>query len=634
MKRFLSIVLIAAAIFGIYNYYVNIMDVFACKTYWEEKSSDAEDTLNALGAALNKLKRNKKTYTSGQKQLTKGEKSLAASEGKYYQAGSQLSSTKSKIAEGEAAVNELTQMINAINKVRTTYKTWKTSFDKIKNERSTVVKSLKARPDFDDRTVRQMLNGYAMFLETEKQRSAYLDAVKGINNSNQRALGYKNFASDCNTVATTIDSIEIKDFVDHLESERKTIAALDPYDQDDLDKLEASLNDTTQDTYRVAIWILRMSLYYDEKDVKGEARSIVNKARKGNEEALIEIISCADDEYTEEVIVEIANGLKWMQYSITDPMKKCSADINTIPDKLASNQDDMAKGVQNIFKAILSDSTLKKYAKKALGDKAIEIIEVYAKDPSPLSTNEASFLSFETQMDSKPGLDKSLEKAQKYLTTQKTSANKSLSSAKTKYKNGLKSYNSTPKKLETARKKLDNIKKKLAQFESSEKELEKGLNTLANTEANGDLKSIKDRLGGKVKFTDKKGHIDINKGFDAVDAGEAYLNEQGDLIKKEITGRIIATVMGVISAVLALLAALLSLFRSNRGAAIIACISAVMAAGAAALGSGTSSVYSELAGSHVGNAPWMAAAIIAGVAMVFSVTHFAAKVEDPLTEEE
>ena len=92
--------------------------------------------------------------------------------------------------------------------------------------------------------------------------------------------------------------------------------------------------------------------------------------------------------------------------------------------------------------------------------------------------------------------------------------------------------------------------------------------------------------------------------------------------------------MGLISAVLALLAALLSLFRSNRGAAIIACISAVMAAGAAALGSGTSSVYSELAGSHVGNAPWMAAAIIAGVAMVFSVTHFAAKVEDPLTEEE
>ena len=237
-------------------------------------------------------------------------------------------------------------------------------------------------------------------------------------------------------------------------------------------------------------------------------------------------------------------------------------------------------------------------------------------------------------MEKNPGLEKSLEAMQKYLTTQKTAASKKVSTAKTKYKNGLKSYNATPKKLETARKKLDNIKKKLAQFESSEKELEKGLNALADTEAEGGLKSIKERLGGKVTFTDKKGHIDIDKGFDAVHAGEDYLNEQGDLIKKEITGRIIATIIGAISAVLALLAALLSLFRSNRGAAIIACISAVMAAGAAVVGSETSDVYSRLAGSQVGNAPWMAAAIIAGVAMVFSVTHFAAKVEDPLVDEE
>ena len=140
MKRFLSIVLIAAAAFGIYNYYVNITDVLACKTYWEDKSSDAEDTLNALGAALNKLKRNKKTYTSGQKQLAKGEQSLMASEGKYYQAGSQLSSTKSQISAGESAVSELTQMINAIKKVTTSYtKKWKPDFDKIRKERATTM---------------------------------------------------------------------------------------------------------------------------------------------------------------------------------------------------------------------------------------------------------------------------------------------------------------------------------------------------------------------------------------------------------------------------------------------------------------------------------------------------------------
>ena len=618
MKRFLSIVLIAAAVFGIYNYYVNIMDVFACKTYWEEKSSDAEDTLNALGAALNKLKRNKKTYTSGQKQLTKGEKSLAASEGKYYQAGGQLSSIKRQISEGESAVSELTQMINAISKVRAEYKTWKTSFDKIRNERSAVVKSMKVEPDFDpENTVKVLLWGYSVYLDTDDQKNAYKAAIKGINNTSQNAAGYKKFASDAYTVAGTVDALEKNG--EQLERLRNRISGMTE------DELEAALNDS-EDTCKATVWILRMSLYYK----KAEAEETVNDAVDGDEYALTAIIDCAKDKYTEEELRNNIRNLKWMQYSITDPMKKCSTDINTVADKLASSQDSIAKGIQDIFKAILNDSTMKKYAVKAMGSKAVSVLEMYARDPSPLSTSTANFLSFEKQMDSNPGLDKSLEKAQKYLTTQKTSANKSLSSAKTKYKNALKSYNATPKKLETARKKLDNIKKKLAQFESSEKELEKGLNELANTKANGDLKSIKDRLGGKVKFTDKKGHIDINKGFDAVDAGEAYLNEQGDLIKKEITGRIIATVMGVISAVLALLAALLSLFRSNRGAAIIACISAVMAAGAAVLGSETSSVYSELAGSHVGNAPWMAATIIAGVAMVFSVTHFAAKVEDPL----
>ena len=588
MKRFLSIVLIAAAVF----------------------------------AALNKLKRNKKTYTSGQKQLTKGEKSLAASEGKYYQAGGQLSSIKRQISEGESAVSELTQMINAISKVRAEYKTWKTSYDKIKKERAAVVKSLKETPDSEDRNVqRVILDDYVKFFKSDSEK--YSEAIKKIKNKDQTAEGYKKYASGCSSFVSIVDDFETS--MEELKVATKTIAG---YTEEELyDALSSS-----QDTCDAAYWMLRMTFMYED-DPNG-AKELVNDAKNDDPLALGWIIDYAKEKSTTESINDRINILKWIQLSINRPMTESAKNANANAEKLASSQDSIAKGIQDIFKAILNDSTMKKYAKKALGDQAVEILEMYARDPSPLSTSAASFQLFEKRMDSNPGLDKSLEKAQKYLTTQKTAATKKLSTAKTKYKNGLKTYNATPKKLETARKKLDNIKKKLAQFESSEKELEKGLNTLANTEANGDLKSIKDRLGGKVKFTDKKGHIDINKGFDAVDAGEAYLNEQGDLIKKEITGRIIATVMGVISAVLALLAALLSLFRSNRGAAIIACISAVMAAGAAALGSGTSSVYSELAGSHVGNAPWMAAAIIAGVAMVFSVTHFAAKVEDPLTEEE
>lgn len=630
MKRFLSIVLIAAAVFGIYNYYVNIMDVFACKTYWEEKSSDAEDTLNALGAALNKLKRNKKTYTSGQKQLTKGETSLAASEGKYYQAGGQLSSIKRQISEGESAVSELTQMINAINKVRTEYKSWKKIYDPLAKERkpkveNTIAATLRSpAPEISSaKTVVGVVYGYAKYIESETDRGLYKTAVMNVykDNKDETADGYKRYASDCKRI-----SDEINKLYDKQSSAENSLSTLASFNT--VEEFSEALN-RSPELYDSAVVVVSMDMVNED-----DPKAVVDAAMNGSEFDFDTFMYCATDSLVTKELKASTQNLKWLKYNLTDKMGKYAAEINKNVDKLAQSQDSIAKDVQKLSKAMLSDSTMKKYATKAMGSKAISVLEMYAKAPSPLSTNVSDFKKFEYQMDSNPGLDKSLEKAQKYLTTQKTSANKSLSSAKTKYKNALKSYNATPKKLETARKKLDNIKKKLAQFESSEKELEKGLNELANTEANGDLKSIKDRLGGKVKFTDKKGHIDINKGFDAVDAGEAYLNEQGDLIKKEITGRIIATVMGVISAVLALLAALLSLFRSNRGAAIIACISAVMAAGAAALGSGTSSVYSELAGSHVGNAPWMAAAIIAGVAMVFSVTHFAAKVEDPLTEEE
>ena len=231
-------------------------------------------------------------------------------------------------------------------------------------------------------------------------------------------------------------------------------------------------------------------------------------------------------------------------------------------------------------------------------------------------------------------IDKALQKAEKYLTKKYTTSKTSLYKAKVKYNSSLKTYNSTPSKFAKYKKKIVSAQKKLKKYVKSEKDLKKGFEQLAATEAQGGNESIKDRMGGDTNFSTKKGHLNTAKAQEAVDAGKAYLNEQGDRIKSEITGRIIATVMGIISAVLALLAALLSLFRSNRGAAIIACISAVTAAGAAVFGTSADTVYSEIAGSQIGDTPWTAAAIIAGVALVFSVTHFAAKVEDPLEDEE
>ena len=619
MKRVLSILLIAASVFGIYNYYENIMDVFACKTYWEEKSGEAEDTLHALGAALNKLKRNTKAYNTGKKQMASGKKSLAANEGRYYQAGSQLSSAKKEISEGENTFSDLRDLIKAISTARSDYtKKWKSPFTRIYKERTMVIKSLSAHAP-NGYSSRTMLKGFVPYLEDEEEREAYENALtKRLSvKEPQNLTGYKQFASDCHTVADAIDEIE------HLLKARGKI------EKYSTEQLRSALNDPSQDIYDGAYLMLRLSLYY----TKNKARALVDKAADGDKDSLQEIIDCSKDEYTKEKITSRLNIAHWVQDYITSLMKICADDIDANIYNLYNTQNTVATDIRRIANTILRDSTMTKYARKALGSKAITVLEYYSKDPSPLCTNSSSFISFYGQMEKNPGLAVSLEKAQTYLTTQKTDAYKKLYSAKTKYNYKLKTYNSTPAKLETARKKLDTLKKKLVLYESSEKELERGLEELVDTEPQGGLKSVRERVGN-IKFKNKYGRLNVNNGQKAVDAGEAYLSEQGDRIKSEITGRIIATVMGIISAVLALLAALLSLFRSNRGAAIIACISAVTAAGAAVFGTSADTVYSEIAGSQIGDTPWTAAAIIAGVALVFSVTHFAAKVEDPLEDEE
>ena len=615
MKRFLSILLIAAGLFSLYGDYVNITDVLACKTYWEETSKKSEDDLNALGAGLTKLKKNRKSYDKAVKQLAKGKKSLAAAEAKDATVGAKMSKLKSDYKKGVDNYMDLSYLIKDISTARTAYKTWKTSYDKLASGRKSVIKAVSG-PDPDKlSTVNDLLTvDIAELIYDKAEREAFTAAVRSLNNDEQTADGYKTFAAHCDTVSAAVDSLYTTETA--LYKAAKTIVSLST-DEELIGALKGS-----QELYDAAVGLVRRDF------IEGDyAQSVVEGAVKGDETDLQTIRDCSD-KTAQKQLLNNYKSLKWLRYYVTNSMKTYSTSVKSNADKLAKGQATISKQVSSIASAILGTSSYKNAVRRSMGKKTVTLLEDYKKKKNPLSISSTNFAGFEKQMDKTPGLNASLLKAQKLLYTSRTDLKKDVTKTKTRYTASYRTYKAYPKKLDTARKKLEKLEEQIATYEDGEKASKKGLKTLVNEEPDGDLESIKDRVGGDANFNDSKGNLDLDKGMEAVDAGEAYLNEAGDMITNELLGRAIGTAAAIGAAILALLAALLSLFRSNRGGAMLACIAAIVAAAGTALGESAGDVFSALAGSKVGELPWAAAMVLAGVAMVFAIVHFAAKPEE------
>ena len=120
MKKGLSVLLIAAALFGFYGGATNLNDVLACKDYWEDAGAKSTADMNKLEDGLNQLKDNEQAYLDGKIALAEGEQTLADGEAQYadglaqYAQGladyaaapGELAAARKQIAEGEAALEE------------------------------------------------------------------------------------------------------------------------------------------------------------------------------------------------------------------------------------------------------------------------------------------------------------------------------------------------------------------------------------------------------------------------------------------------------------------------------------------------------------------------------------------------
>ena len=231
MKKGLSILLIAAALFGFYGGAVNLNDVLACKDYWEKAGEESTANMNKLEDGLNQLKENEQAYLDGKDQVADGEKALADGEkaladgeatladgeaqyakglADYKAAPAKLADARKQLAEGEQALKDgqdsidgLTKLISGIKEIRSGYNdTWRPGYETLKKGRSDLAEGVNG--SYKD------LTDLAFFLDGEASQKGYLAAVKdvGKDDKKQTAKDYKGFIKSTNRMAKDLPTIQ------------------------------------------------------------------------------------------------------------------------------------------------------------------------------------------------------------------------------------------------------------------------------------------------------------------------------------------------------------------------------------------------------------------------------------------
>lgn len=655
MKKGLSILLVAAALFGFYGSAVNLNDILACKDYWEEAGEKTTADMNKLEDGLNQLKENEEAYLDGQDQLAEGEKTLAdgeaqyakgladyaAAPGKLASARKQIAKGENDLADGKDQLDGLKKLIAGIKKIRTNYAKWKDGYDALHENRQKLVAGLDQVADpGTGATVKQVLLG-SVAPQLEGAQSAFETAVNGLDDKNQFADGYKKFAANGKTVASGVDTLVSN--LSNLSSAAGTLGGFSiPAQIQDLQK--ALQGSSALQTAAVKLIVLATTAQGAAVPAE-KAQAMVKGAATGSiadaatQQQLGTIQKCAAG--AKGTIDKNIASLSKLQAAYTDNLKLYAAAVEENIDTLDDGQGQLADGVATVASTVLSKKALKTGVKKAFGKKAIALLQTYSKAKGPLSTDIASFELFEAQMDKDPGVDSFLKKAQSLLAKTRAkgmktykAGQKKLASGKAQYAQGLRDYAAAPGKLADAeeqladgRQQLADGKAKLQEYEDGEQQIRDGLATLVGTEPDLSLESISKRLNGDTDFDNGDEHLDIDEGLAAVDVGRGYQADDGVLITDEIMARAVGTGALIGAGALAIIAAILSFLKKNKGAGVFAILAAAAGAFGAYYGTNAGTYFSDIAGSTAGNAAWMAAGILGAIALVHAIVHFTAKKE-------
>lgn len=273
-----------------------------------------------------------------------------------------------------------------------------------------------------------------------------------------------------------------------------------------------------------------------------------------------------------------------------DQLKEFDAGFNTILD----GQKQMKDGVKTLTEGILGADMLRTAYKKAgLLDDIIALSKTTAFD-SP---------SFATFVGEAERVSKLAPKAAKVARGVKESTIKQL-------KDGAAQLADAEVQLADGRATLADGKKQLAQYEDGEGQIRDGLKTLMESKADGGIKSIGERIGLQETFSLEDGNLDFDACYNGVDQGWNYKADLKVLLEKELPGRLIGHGLGIFAGLLALIAAILAFVKKNKGAGVLALLTAAAAAAGAIVVKTIGTELSVVAGSAVGVAPFAALVVL------------------------
>jgi len=689
MKKGLSVLLIAAALFGFYGGATSLNDVLASKDYWEEQGEKSTADMNKLEDGLNQLKDNEKAYLDGQKELADGEVKLADAEkqladgevklaagkaelakgyadyaaapAKLAKGEKDLAEGKAKLAAGEKTANEglagINTVIGYLNQVNAGFRyystgedgskgpSFKSGFQQLKDGRSLAVQTLGTA---ENQKLLQMIAGLVgdpTLGENFDTTSSYAD----FNDATVKLI--KTFTSVNNTLSDNKDKVDT--YVGQLQT------AFDA-----LDKVKG-LADT--DPIKVATFT----------QVAGSLESALGNVNPETELALMTKIgktaeyqqlcdginalktaSALDFNTCYGTLDAVIGGLSEVSTTLDAYMTKLSGTIDQLQlladgyDQLTTNQATIYSSLKQIYGGIVSNSTLKEAFKNnapalynymvafksgaVYGKLGTEDLQKFVDDMETITGSyDPAIIQVLNQV--KVAINQELQDGRDQIAAGEAelaagyaeyyAAPAKLADGEKQVADGEKQLADGYKQYEDGKKALEDGKKQLAQYEDGEQQVRDGLATLMATKADPGLESILDRSNGDDKFDDANGHLQLDKGLAAVDTGRGYQADSGELITKEITNRAVGTAAGLGAAALAVLAAILSFLKKSKGAAVSAVLAAVAGGIGAGVGLSAGEYYSDIAGSTIGNTPFIAAAVLAAVAAVFAIVHFTAKPE-------
>ena len=660
MKKVVSVLLIAAALFGFYGGAVSINDVLACKDYWEKEGEKSTADMNKLEDGLNQLKDNEQAYLDGLVQVADGEKALADGEAQYAEGLKSYEEAPAKLAAGEEELDEgysdyrnLIKLIKGLNKAKNMFISTSANHQTYWHE-GFAYEGTEAEQRMDGglKTTRdvitQLLNYKAALVNKIEESTPYSNLLSDINN----AGSYAAFDKAVIKVAAAFGAMETalsKQASDARDTDTEALidlatAAAGPspfHEGVKLGEEEVALVKAHNED--VADLFTQMNTINAGLDTLGgielEYRHSSNPADATTTFALTKALNgINNDELTLNGLLGIAQNVAPNLDDLASILDFGAAMLNDYGKKLnkwdkgyndlldGKNQlASTSEGIPYAFSQMLTNSTIKN-ALLAHDKSLISELKKYRGN----KLNNDSFDKFDSDMMT---ISKDIiPRALKVLAYVKSDAQKKLANGEKQLADGYASYEAAPaqladaeKQLADGRKALADGKAQLAQYEDGVQQVRDGLATLMNTEADLDLESILDRRNGDDNFDKADGSLDIADGLDAVEVGRGYQADDGVLITKEIMARAIGTAGCLAAGILAVLAALLSLLKKYKGAGVFAILSAVAGAVGVAEGMSAGDYFSSIAGSTVGATPFVAAGILAVVAAVFAVMNFTAK---------